>query len=366
MEQVYDAVVIGSGMGGLAAGCNLARSGLSVLMVEQHNIPGGVTTSFRRGRFEFEISVQCILEYGSKEKPGPIRTFLVDDLGIDIDFPPMAEGRFCVREDTGEQYVLPLQKEKLIAFIGERVPGSEASVRPYLDFCDEMLSAIDYINEMDAAIKPVDLIMKHRGIVAASGLTVHEVTERFGIPERALEYLDAYWTFIGLPMEVLSFPIYGTVVSGMATTPVFAPRKTTFEISAKMAQRFIEMGGHLMLNTRAEQVLVEKGRVTGIVTNRGETIRTNHVYANALPHNVFGKMISPQTEVPVDALKALGMRVAGTSFLSMYMGLDRSAKELGLNHYMYYFAAAAISPPCMAALATLRPTTALRVCVPIR
>jgi len=338
LEQVYDAVVIGSGMGGLAAGCNLARSGLSVLMVEQHNIPGGVTTSFRRGRFEFEISVQCILEYGTKEKPGPIRTFLVDDLGIDIDFPPMTEGRFCVREDTGEQYVLPLQKEKLIAFIEQRVPGSQNSVRPYLDFCDEMLSAIDYINEMDAAIKPVDLIMKHHGIVAASGLTVREVTERFGIPERALEYLDAYWTFIGLPMEVLSFPIYGTVVSGMATTPVFAPRKTTFEISAKMADRFIEMGGHLMLNTRAEQILVEKGRVTGIVTNRGETIRTPHVYANALPHSVFGKMISPQSEVPVGALKALGMRTAGTSFLSMYMGLNRSAEELGLNHYMYYFA----------------------------
>jgi len=338
LEHVYDAIVIGSGMGGLAAGCNLARSGLSVLMVEQHNIPGGVTTSFRRGRFEFEISVQCILEYGSKEKPGPIRTFLVDDLGIDIDFPPMAEGRFCVREDTGEQYVLPLQKEKLIAFINQRVPGSDVSVRAYLDFCDEMLAAIDYINEMDAVIKPVELIMKHRGIVAASGLTVREVTQRFGIPERALEYLDAYWTFIGLPMEVLSFPIYGTVVSGMATTPVFAPRKTTFEISAKMAQRFIEMGGHLMLNTRAEKIHVEKGRVTGITTNRGETIRTHHIYANALPHSVFGSMISPQTEVPVGALKALGMRAAGTSFLSMYMGLDRSAEELGLNHYMYYFA----------------------------
>ena len=70
LDQNYDAVVIGSGMGGLAAGCNLARNGLHVLMLEQHNIPGGVTTSFKRGRFEFEISVQCILEYGSKEDKG--------------------------------------------------------------------------------------------------------------------------------------------------------------------------------------------------------------------------------------------------------------------------------------------------------
>ena len=338
MDQEYDAVVIGSGMGGLAAGCNLARSGLRVLLLEQHNIPGGVTTSFKRGRFEFEISVQCILEYGSKEDRGPIYKFLVDDLGIDIDFPVMDEGRLCVIEDEDAQYVLPLQKEKLIAFIEQRVPGSEPSVRAYLDFCDEMLAAINYINDVDAAIKPVELIMKHRGIVAAAGLTVKEVTDRFAIPQKALDYLDVYWTFIGLPMEVLSFPIYGTVISGMSTTPVYTPKKTTYEISARMAERFTEMGGHLLLNTRADKILVENGCVVGIVTNRGETIKTHHVYANTLPHNVFGKMIYPHSEIPEKALKALNMRTTGTSFLSMYMGLNRSAEELGLNHYMYYFA----------------------------
>jgi len=337
LDQVYDAVVIGSGMGGLAAGCNLARSGLNVLMLEQHNIPGGVTTSFKRGRFEFEISVQCILEYGTKENKGPIYKFLVDELGIDIDFPMMTEGRFCSISEGNERFVLPLQKEKLIKFIEQRVPGSEKSVRAYLDFCDEMLNAINYINDMDAAIKPVDLILKHRGIVAAAGLTVKDVTDKFNIPQKALDYLDVYWTFTGLPMEVMSFPIYGTVISGMSSMPVYAPRKTTYEISALMADKFMELGGHLELNTRVDKILVENGCVTGVVTNRGETIKTNHVYSNALPHNVFGNMIYPKSEVPAKALKALNMRAAGTSFLSMYMGLNRSAEELGLNHYMYYF-----------------------------
>ncbi len=72
MERTYDAVVIGSGMGGLAAACNLAKNGFKTVLLEQHNFPGGVTTSFKRGRFEFEISVQCITEYGSKENKGPI------------------------------------------------------------------------------------------------------------------------------------------------------------------------------------------------------------------------------------------------------------------------------------------------------
>ncbi len=338
MKKSYDAVVIGSGMGGLAAGCNLARSGLSVLLLEQHNIPGGVTTSFKRGRFEFEISVQCITEYGSKAEKGPIYRFLVDDLGIDIDFPMMTEGRFVAWTDTNEKMVVPLKKEELIRFIEQRVPGSEPSVRAYLDFCDEMLSAINYINDNDAAIKPVELIRKHKGIVAAAGLTTKDVTDRFQIPAKALEYLDVYWTFIGLPMDAVAFPIYGTVLSCMDSVPVYAPRKTTYEISALMAKRFTELGGELLCNTRADKILVENGKVTGVVTQRGEVVKTNYVYSNALPHNVFNKLIYPKTELPAKALKRLNMRTVGTSFLSMYMGLDRSAEELGLNHYMYYFA----------------------------
>lgn len=338
LNQSYDAVVIGTGMGGLAAGCNLAKNGINVLMLEQHNIPGGVTTSFRRGRFEFEVSVQCILEYGSKDHKGPICEFLVDDLGIDIDFPRMTHGRMCYITDPNEEFVLPLDKESLIAFIEQRVPGSERSVRAYLDFSDEQMAAINYINEVDAVIKPVELLKKHKGIVAAAGLTCKDVTDKFGVPQRALDYLNVYWTFTGLPMEDMSYPVFGTIHSGMGTEPVYAAKKTTYEISARMAERFMEMGGHLMLNTRAEKILVENGRVKGVVTNRGETIETKYVYANTLPHNVLGKMIYPQSEVPVKALKALNMRKTGTSFLSLYMGLDRSAEELGMKDYMYYFA----------------------------
>ena len=338
MERTYDAVVIGSGMGGLAAACNLAKNGFKTVLLEQHNFPGGVTTSFKRGRFEFEISVQCITEYGSKEHKGPIYQFLVDDLGIDIDFPRMTEGRFVAWTDSGEQMVVPLEKEELIRFIEQRVPGSEPSLRAYLNFCDEMLAAINYINDNDAAIKPVELILKHKGIVAAAGLTTKEVTDSFHIPKKALEYLDVYWTFIGLPMDAVAFPIYGTVISCMDSVPVYAPKKTTYEISAKMAQRFVELGGTLLCNTRAEKILVEKGKVTGVVTQRGEVFKTHHVYSNALPHNVFNNLIYPKNELPAKALQRLNMRTVGTSFLSMYMGLNRSAKELGLNHYMYYFA----------------------------
>ena len=80
----FDAVVIGAGNGGLAAACRLALAGKKTLLVEQHNLPGGVASSFRRGRFEFETALHELCEFGSEDNPGGCRLTIVNDYGLDI------------------------------------------------------------------------------------------------------------------------------------------------------------------------------------------------------------------------------------------------------------------------------------------
>ena len=76
----FDAVVIGAGNGGLAAACRLALAGKKTLLVEQHNLPGGVASSFRRGRFEFEPSLHELCSVGTAERPDQVYK-VFDDLG---------------------------------------------------------------------------------------------------------------------------------------------------------------------------------------------------------------------------------------------------------------------------------------------
>ena len=61
----FDAVVIGSGTGGLSAALSLATAGKKILLLEQHNMPGGCATSFVRGRFEFDASLHEFCSLGS-------------------------------------------------------------------------------------------------------------------------------------------------------------------------------------------------------------------------------------------------------------------------------------------------------------
>ena len=55
----WDAVVIGSGIGGLCCAGALAARGRKVLVLEQGASPGGYLTSFRRGDFTFDSAVDC-------------------------------------------------------------------------------------------------------------------------------------------------------------------------------------------------------------------------------------------------------------------------------------------------------------------
>ena len=54
----FDAIIIGSGLGGLSCAAAFARQGFKPLVLEQHNRPGGYATTFKRpGGFVFDVSL---------------------------------------------------------------------------------------------------------------------------------------------------------------------------------------------------------------------------------------------------------------------------------------------------------------------
>jgi phytoene dehydrogenase-like protein len=72
-----DVIIIGSGLGGLTAGAKLAREGKKVLLIEQHDRPGGYATTFDRGDF--------ILEVGLHEMYGPSAGDMTTKIFSDLD-----------------------------------------------------------------------------------------------------------------------------------------------------------------------------------------------------------------------------------------------------------------------------------------
>ncbi len=60
-SEEFEAIIIGSGLGGLICANYLAKEGLKTLVLEQHFIPGGYCTSFKRGEFLFDSAIHFFL-----------------------------------------------------------------------------------------------------------------------------------------------------------------------------------------------------------------------------------------------------------------------------------------------------------------
>ena len=62
VDESWDAIVVGSGLGGLTCAALLSRMGKRVLLLEQHYVIGGFTHTFKRKGWEWDVGVHYIGE----------------------------------------------------------------------------------------------------------------------------------------------------------------------------------------------------------------------------------------------------------------------------------------------------------------
>ena len=62
----FDAIIIGSGIGGLVTASQLSAKGVKVLVLEKYIIPGGSGGSFKRNGYTFDVGASMIFGFGEK------------------------------------------------------------------------------------------------------------------------------------------------------------------------------------------------------------------------------------------------------------------------------------------------------------
>ena len=113
----FDAVVIGAGTGGLSAALSLANAGKKVLLLEKHNLPGGCSTSFVRGRFEFDASLHEFCSIGSPEEWAMTGKLMMEDYKLNINWLLVPELYRCIgttRSGKHFDLTLPVGKQNVI------------------------------------------------------------------------------------------------------------------------------------------------------------------------------------------------------------------------------------------------------------
>jgi phytoene dehydrogenase-like protein len=337
-NRTYDVVVIGAGNGGLVAAARVAMKGAKVLLIEQHNLPGGFASSFVRGRFEFETSLHELYDYSTPENKGGIRILFEDRLNIDAEFVPVPEAYRLIVTNPDEKIdaVLPFGINEFIEAIEKEVPGSRDSVKKFFELGKEIDEATTYIGKTRGNPDQDVLLREHTNFLRTAAYPIKDVQDALNIPEKARAILNAYWLYLGVPISRVNTTIFASMVYGYILKGAYIPKMRSHEYTSAIDAKIREYDGVIEYNTRVEKILVKERQVVGIQTDKGEIINTNHVICNASQTLTYNKLIHPKSEVPEIAFKEINARTHGITTFVVYMGLDTTAEKLGLKDYSYF------------------------------
>lgn len=331
----YDAIFIGGNNSNLIAALRLAKNGYKVLMLEKNHIPGGCSTSFIRGRFEFDASLQELYEYGSTEEPGLLyKLFQSLDLNDQIRFADIPNAFHVYVSSNHENYKLPFGLRNFIDKMEEYVSDSRESLEKFFQLGLECRNALKYIGKHKANTRYEVLLSDYPHFMKIANSSVSTVLNAINMPRKAQEILTANWSYFGSPIDTLSFVQFASTFYSYIARGTKIPRKTSFEISLVLAESIVDNGGYIKYLSTVEEILFENDKVSGVKLSNGDIYEAPYIICGVSPNEVYGKMI-PSKYIPKNALKLTNSRVLGGRGFAIYLGLNQSAKEIGLNDYSY-------------------------------
>ena len=332
----YDAIVIGSGIGGLTAAAALAKRGRRVLVLERHTQLGGQTQTFQRREYTFATGVHYIGGVG-------------DDAGPDGQFGRMlgwlTDGRLRFAS-TGSPYdivrlpgfefpveaPLAAYRARLKATFPEEAPAIDA----YFAAGAEAQRASIAVFQARALPAPLGALVRwmHSGrIRRALGTSTAGAVRAFR-DARLAALLAARWGDYGVPPERSPFAVHALVMGSYyagAWYPIGGPAV----FAPAFAETIRGAGGNLRTSVPVAAITMANGRAAGVRLADGETIAAPLVISGMGARNTVAALPQDAAAAWRPALEPL---VSGLSYVTLYIGFRgdiAGAGATGANVWIY-------------------------------
>ncbi len=326
LAREWDAVVVGSGLGGLTCAALLAlRAKMRVLVLERHYEIGGLSQTFHRRRYAWEVGVHYVGDVG-----GGMPRKVVD----------------LVTGGHVSWARLPTLHDRLVApGIDLRLGGDRAAFRAqWLSLArgeeraaDRILDAIDDCARGAAGhalsrLRPGARPNERSPFLAWSDRTVDDVIRDSGASPLLAMLATYAWTDFGEPPDVASFAAYAITMSHYYRG-AFYPVGGGGVLARAMTETIARAGGAVVVRAEVAQAIVHDGRAAGVCLADGTEVRAARVISDVGARGTYDWL------APGDAEAQARMHAIGRSgaHVGVYVGLARPPAECGLDGANQFF-----------------------------
>ncbi len=339
LDAHYDAIVIGSGLGGMTSALLLAKRGQRVLLLERHYVLGGFTHVFRRKDYEWDVGVHYV---GEVHRPQSVLRQLFDHVTDgELEWEPMGEvyDRIIFGD---EEYPLRSGVKEFKAGLREKFTTA-AHAKAIDDYVDLVFEAVKTSRNyfIEKALGKVGSWaaggLMRRKYLAHTRKTTWEVLRSLTDDPKLIGVLCGQYGDYGLPPKQSAFGMHASVVKHYFAGGCY-PVGGSARIAETMIPRLEEAGGVAVTNAPVEELVMEGGKVVGVRMADDREIRAPLVVSNAGVLNTFGRLVPEDSRGQLGLGDAMDTLSPSASHISLYIGLNRTAADLKLpraNYWIY-------------------------------
>jgi len=325
-------IIIGSGMGGLAAALRLAHQSFAVTILEKQSRPGGRSHIIQEQGFRVDTGPTILV---MKDTFEDTYRAIGQDINQRIKFTQLDPNyRIYFHDQTyldlyanmGKlaqevEKIDPGSAERLFRFLGEGARKFELG----MDFVDRNFDQITDLANPQALVRLLS--------TGAHQNLYQQVSDFFKGSDKLTKAFSFHSMFLGLsPFDALA--MYSLITYADLALGMWYPDGGIYRIIEDMVELAQGMGVILRTNSPVEEILITNGQATGVRLAGGEVVNADIVLSNAdLPYT-YQKLVPAKYRKTYTDRRLEKMEYACSGYL-LYLGVDRVYENV--RHQALYF-----------------------------
>ncbi len=340
LSDAYDAIVIGSGLGGLTAAALLARAGCRTLVLERSNSVGGVASTYKAGDLVVEASLHETAD--PKDSREPKHHVLARAGVLDaVEWVPTGALYEVRGGPVGAPFMLPDSFATARAALADRFPTARKGIDAVLADIEQITTALGVLSRNRAALRnpceAVAALYRLRPALRDWRRSLTEVFARaFGDDEAVKCALAANLAYYHDNPDSLWWVFFAAAQGGFLGSGGRFIRGGSQRLSSALARAIKAAGGDVQVRRNAVAIRLDRaGRPAGVthVDRRGDNAvehMASIVIANAAPTVVAAMLPEPAR---ASFAAAYAARPLSMSVFAATYGLSVRPSEFGVRAY---------------------------------
>ena len=337
----FDAIIIGSGIGGLVTASQLAAKGAQVLVLEKYIIPGGSGGSFKRKGYTFDVGASMIFGFGDKGYTNLLTRALKDVSEKCETFPDPVQLEYHLPNDFN--IAVDKSYEQFISKLSASFPNEKEGIKKFYDTCKSVFNCLDSMPLL--SIEDPSYLFKvfFKSPLSCLGLArwlpvnAGDVARKFIKDPLLLKFIDIE-CFCWSVMPALKTPMInaGMVFTDRHVGGINYPKGGVGTIAEKLVSGIEKFGGRIRYKANVTEILLKNEKAVGVKLSNGEEIYSDIIVSNSTRWDTFGlkdkkKGLIASKSVPKSEYKWSETYKSSPSFVSIHLGVEKSLIRNNFN-----------------------------------